>query len=48
MRVKVKSFSCVQLFATPWTAVYQASPPMGFSQVRVLEWVAISFSMGSS
>ena len=29
--MKVKSLSCVQLFSTPWTAAYQASPPMGFS-----------------
>ena len=31
-KVKVKSLSCVQLFATPWTAAYQAPPPMGFSR----------------
>ena len=24
-------FSCVQLFATPWTVAYQALPSMGFS-----------------
>ena len=30
--MKVKSFSHVQLFATPWTVAYQASPPMGFSR----------------
>ena len=24
-------FSCVRLLATPWTAAYQAPPPMGFS-----------------
>ena len=29
---KVKSFSRVQLLATPWTAAYQAPPPMGFSR----------------
>ena len=29
-KVKVKSLSCVRLFATPWTAAYQAPPPMGF------------------
>ena len=38
--VKVKS-----LFATPWTAAYQAPPSMGFFQARVLEWVAIAFSL---
>ena len=31
-KVKVKSFSCVRLFATPWTAAYQAPPSMGFSR----------------
>ena len=29
---KVKSLSCVQLFATPWTAGFQAPPSMGFSR----------------
>ena len=28
----MKSLSCVQLLATPWTAVYQAPPSMGFSR----------------
>ena len=31
-RVKVKSLSRVQLFATQWTAAYQAPPSMGFSR----------------
>ena len=31
-KVKVKSLSRVQLFATPWTAAYQAPLPMGFSR----------------
>ena len=30
--LKVKSLSCVQLLATPWTAAYQAPPSMGFSR----------------
>ena len=42
--MKVKSLSRVRLFATPWTAAYQAPPSMGFFQARVLEWVAIAFS----
>ena len=29
---KVKSLSSVRLLATPWTVVYQASPPMRFSR----------------
>ena len=47
MKVKVKSLSHVQLFVTPWT-----SPPgssvHGIFQARILEWVVISFSRGSS
>ena len=31
-KVKVKSLSCVWLFATPWIAAYQAPPSMGFSR----------------
>ena len=31
-KVKMKSLSRVRLFATPWTAAYQAPPPMGFSR----------------
>ena len=31
-KVKVKSLSCVPLWATPWTAAYQAPLPMGFSR----------------
>ena len=45
---EVKSLSRVQLFATPWTVAYQAPPSMGFFWARVLEWVVISFSRGSS
>ena len=31
-KVKVKLLSCVRLFATPWTAAYQAPPSLGFSR----------------
>ena len=31
-KVKVKSLSRVRLWATPWTAAYQAPLPMGFSR----------------
>ena len=31
-KLKVKSLSCAQLLATPWTAAHQAPPSMGFSR----------------
>ena len=40
--------SRVQLFATPWTVVCQAPLSMDISHARILEWVAISYSRGSS
>ena len=42
------AFSCVQFFATLWTVVCQAPLSMGISQARILEWIAISCSRGSS
>ena len=33
--------------ATPWTVAHQA-PVLGILQARILEWVAVSFSRGSS
>ena len=33
-KVKVKSLSSVQLWATPWTAAHQAPPSMGFSRQK--------------
>ena len=30
--MKVKSLSCVQLLATPWTGAYQVPPSVGFSR----------------
>ena len=42
------SCCCVWLFATPWTAAHQAPLSMGFTRQEYLEWVAISFSRGSS
>ena len=47
-KVKVKSVSRVRLFATPWTSSLPGSSLHGILQARVLEWVAISFSRGSS
>ena len=40
-KVKVKSLSRVQLFATPWTVAYQALPLMGFSRQEY--WNGLSF-----
>ena len=44
----MKSLSCVWLCVTPLTVACQAPLTMGFFQARILEWVAISFSRGSS
>ena len=40
----VQSLSRVQLFEIPWTLAHQVP----LSTARILEWVVISFSMGSS
>ena len=39
--------SC-RLFATPWTIAHQALLSMGILQARILEWVAMPSSRGSS
>ena len=39
--------SCPTL-CDPWAVACQVPPSMGFFQARILEWVAISFSRGSS
>ena len=38
----------VQVFATLWTVAHQVSLSIGILQARILEWVEISFSRGSS
>ena len=48
MKVKMQSFSCVRLFATPWTVAHQAPLTMGFSRQEYWSWVAISFSREAS
>ena len=40
--------SHVWLFATPWIVACQGLLSMGILQARILEWVAIHFSRGSS
>ena len=41
-------FSHVQLCGILWTVAHQAPLSMGFSQARILEWVAVPSSRGSS
>ena len=41
VKVKVKSLSCVRLFATPWTIAHQAPPSMGFSRQEY--WSGLPF-----
>ena len=41
-------FSHVQPFVTPWTVARQAPLSMGILQARILEWVAMPSSRGSS
>ena len=41
LKVKVKLFSRVRLFATPWTVAYQAPPSMGFSRQEC--WSGLPF-----
>ena len=43
----VHTQSC-QLFATPWTIACQAPLSVEFSQARIMEWIVISYSRGSS
>ena len=40
-KVKVKSFSCVQIFGTPWTGAHQAPPSMEF--FRQEYWSGLPF-----
>ena len=44
----VLSLSVVCDSATPWTVAHQAPLSMGILQAKVLEWVTISSSRGSS
>ena len=41
IKVKVKSLSCVQPSATPWTAAFQAPPSMGFSRQEYCSGVTL-------
>ena len=44
----VSCFSHVGFFATPWTVTQQDSSVHGILQARILEWVAVPSSRGSS
>ena len=48
MKVKVKSRSHDRLLSTPWTVALQAPLSVGILQARILEWVTIPSSRGSS
>ena len=46
-KIRCLSLSCVRLFAALWTIAHEA-PLYGILQASILEWVAISFSRGST
>ena len=46
--MKWKLLSCVRLFATPMDYIPPESSVHGILQARILEWVAVPFSRGSS
>ena len=48
LKVKVKSLSCVPLFATPWTVAYQAPPTMRFFKQESWSGLPFPSSRGSS
>ena len=43
IKVKVKSLSRVQLFATPWSVAYQASPSVGFPRQEYWSGVPLPY-----
>ena len=42
-KVKVKSFSCARLLATPWTVAHQAPLSMGFSRQEYWSGVPLPY-----
>ena len=44
----LRCFSCIWLCMTPWMIACQAPLSMGILQARILEWVAVPSSRGSS
>ena len=47
-KVKVKSLSCVQLLATPWTAAHQASRSVGFPRQNYGSGVPLPSPVGEA
>ena len=45
---RLKHAQSLSLFVTPWTIALPGFPVHGILQAKVLEWVVISFSRGSS
>ena len=48
LSLSLSHFSHIQLFVTLWTVAHQASLSIGILQARILEWVAVPSSRGSS
>ena len=46
--VVAKSLGCVWFFVTPWSVAWHVPLSVGILQARILEWVAIFLSRGSS
>ena len=46
--LRTYSLSCVRLFTAPWTIAHQALPSIEVLPARILEWVAMPSSRGSS
>ena len=47
-KTETSSHSCVWFFEIPWTVASPGSSVHGILQARIMEWVAIPFSRGSS
>ena len=48
MHATLSRFTHVWLFVTFWTVAFQAPLSIGILQARILEWVSLPFSRGSS
>ena len=46
--LSLSHFNRIRLFVTPWTVAHQAPLSMAILQARVLDWVAVPSSRGSS